>query len=108
VQRKGIAAIPHVDALICKQKNREPVCEAIGKQIFLTTGVCGKIDGIRYSPLNEIEEQALAFDEVGPASESMTCDEWEALHVVKWVAALKLMHRCPPLFAPVALAAWQV
>ena len=107
-QREGIAAIPHVDALICQNKNQDRVCEAIGKQIFLATGVCGKIGGIRYSPLNEIEEQALAFDEVGLANESMTYDEWEALRVVKWIAALKLVHRCPPLFAPVALAAWRV
>jgi hypothetical protein len=107
-QGEGIAAIPHVDALICQKKNQDRVCEAIGKQIFLATGVCGKIGGIRYSPLNEIEEQALAFDEVGLANESMTYDEWEALRVAKWVAALKLMHRCPPLFAPFALAAWRV
>ena len=63
IQREGIAAIPHVDALICQEKNRARVCEALGKQIFAATGVCSAVDGIRDSPLNEIEAEALAFDE---------------------------------------------
>lgn len=46
-QCEGIAAIPHVDALVCQQKNRDRVCEVIGKQIFQTTGVCCAVDGIR-------------------------------------------------------------
>ena len=52
IQREGIAAIPHVDALICQEKNRLRVCEALGKQIFAATGVCSAVGGIRYSPLN--------------------------------------------------------
>jgi hypothetical protein len=106
VQQEGIAAIPHVDALICRQKNQPRVCEAIGRQIFQATGVCCAVGGIRYSPLTEIEEQALAFDEIAPSNCSMSYDEWEAVHIVKCVAALKLMRRCPPVFAPVALAAY--
>jgi hypothetical protein len=108
VQREGIAAIPHVDALICQQKNRARVCEAIGEQIFQATGVCCAVGGTRYSPLTEIEEQALAFDEIAPSDDSMSYDEWEAVRIVKCVAALKLMRRCPPVFAPVALAACAV
>jgi hypothetical protein len=64
VQQKGIAAIPHVDALICQQKDRERVCEIIGRKIFEITGVCCTVAGIRYSPLSENEKQALAFDEI--------------------------------------------
>jgi hypothetical protein len=105
VQREGIAAIPHVDALICQRKNRARVCEAIGRRIFQATGVCCAVGGIRYSPLTKIEEQALAFDEIAPSDDSMSYDEWEAVRIVKCMAALKLMRRCPPLFAPVALAA---
>ena len=105
VQRKGIAAIPHVDALICQQKDRERVCKAIGKQIFEQTGVCCAVGGIRYSPLTEDEKQALAFDEIAASDDGMSYDEWEAVRIVKCVAALKLMRRCPPAFAPVALAA---
>jgi hypothetical protein len=108
VQRKGIAAIPLVDALICQEKYRDRVCEAIGKQIFLATGVCGNIAGTRYSPLTEIEEQALAFDEAAPSDDGVSYDEWEAARIVKCVAALKLMRRCPFLFVPVALAAWSL
>jgi hypothetical protein len=61
VQREGIAAIPHVDALICQEKNRERVCKALGKQIFTATGVCSSVGGIRYSPLIELEAEALAL-----------------------------------------------
>jgi hypothetical protein len=32
----------------------------------------------------------------------MSYDEWEAVRLVKCVAALKLMRRCPPLFASLA------
>ena len=63
VQQKGIVAIPHVDALICQQKDRERVCEIIGRKIFEITGVCCTVAGIRYSPLTENEKQALAVDE---------------------------------------------
>ena len=59
-QRKGIAAIPHVDALICQEKNREQVCEVIGREIFEATGVCCTVDGIRSSPFHEIEMTASA------------------------------------------------
>ena len=106
VQGEGIAAIPHVDALICQQKDREQVCEVTGRKIFEGTGVCCTIGGSRYSPLTEIEEQALAFDEIATSNDCMSYDEWEAVRIVKCVAALKLMRRCPPLFVPVALAAW--
>ena len=56
-QGEGIAAIPHVDALICQQKDRERVCEVIGRQIFEATGVCCVVGGIRYSPLTENEKR---------------------------------------------------
>jgi len=108
VQQKGIAAIPYVDALICQEKYRERVCEIIGRQIFEATGVCCTVGGARYSPLTEIEEQALAFDEIAPSDDGMSYDEWEAVRIVKCVAALKLMRRCPRLFVPVALAAWSL
>jgi hypothetical protein len=35
----------------------------------------------------------------------MSYDEWEGVRIVKCAAALKLMRRCPLLFAPMALAA---
>jgi hypothetical protein len=104
VQQKGIAAIPFVDALMCQQTNQAVVCEALGRQIFLAAGVCAKVGGIRYSPLTEKEEAALAFDEEVASNDGMSYDEWEAIRIVKCVAALKLMRRCPPLFVPVALA----
>ena len=50
VQREGIAAIPQVDALICQEKDRERVCEVIGRKIFEATGVYCTVGGIRYSP----------------------------------------------------------
>ena len=105
VQCQRISAIPHVDALICQQKHKETVCEKLGKQIFLKTGVCARIGGIPYSPLTEEEEWALAFDETAPSDDGMSYDRWEALRFVKCTAALKLMRRCPPLFSTVALAA---
>ena len=95
-QREGIAAIPHVDALICQLKDRERVCEAIGRKIFEATGVCCAVGGIRYSPLTENEKQVLAFDEIATSNDCMSYDEWEAVRIVKCVAALKLMRRCPP------------
>jgi len=104
-QQKGIAAIPHVDALICQEKYRNRVCEIIGRQIFKATGVCCTVGGIRYSPLTEDEKQALAFDEIAPSGDGMSYDEWEAVRIVKCVTALKLMRRCPRLLVPVALAA---
>jgi hypothetical protein len=107
-QGEGIAAIPHVDALICREKDRERVCEVIGRQIFEATGVCCTVGGVRYSPLTENEKQVLAFDEIATSNDCMSYDEWEAVRIVKCVAALKLMRRCPPVFAPVALAACAV
>jgi hypothetical protein len=59
-QQDGIAAIRHVDALICQQKDRERVCETIGGQIFEATGVCCTVGGIRYS-MTESEKRALAL-----------------------------------------------
>jgi hypothetical protein len=56
VQRKGIAAIPQVDALICREKDRERVCEVIGRKIFETTGVCCTVGGIRYLPWMKTNE----------------------------------------------------
>jgi hypothetical protein len=105
LQQKGIALIAHVDALICEHKDRDIVCEAIGRQIFLATGVCSRVSCIRYSPLTEEEQQALAFDEMEPSDDGMSYDKWEAVRIVKCVAALKLMRRCPLLFSPFALAA---
>ena len=96
LQSKGIAAIPLVDALICKRGYHAVVSEAIGKQIFLRTAVCASVGGIRYSPLTEIEEQALAFDETAASDDTMTYDEWEALRAVKCVTALKLLRRRSP------------
>jgi hypothetical protein len=106
LQQKVIAAIPQVDALICQHKDRAVVCEALGKQIFLATGVCSRVGGIRYSPLTQTEEEALAFDEMAPSNDGMNYDEWEAMRFLKCTAALKLMRRCPPLFSPFALAAY--
>jgi hypothetical protein len=90
VQQKGIAAIPHVDALICREKHHATVCKAIGRQIFGATGVCCTVGGIRYSPLTEDEKQALAFDEIAPSDDGMSYDEWEAVRAVRTAAMLKL------------------
>jgi hypothetical protein len=90
MQREGIAAIPHVDALICQQKDRERVCEVIGRKIFEATRVCCTVDGVRYSPLTENENQALAFDETAPSDDDMDYDEWEAMRAVRTAALLKL------------------
>jgi hypothetical protein len=90
VQGDGIAAIPHVDALICQPKDRERVCEVIGRRIFEATGVCCTVDGVRYSPLTEKEKQALAFDETAPSDDGMDYDEWEAMRAVKTAAMSKL------------------
>ena len=90
VQRERIPAIPHVDALICQEKYRERVCEAIGRQIFQATGVCCTVGGIRYSPLTESEKQALAFDEIAPSDDGMDYDDWEAIRTLKTAAVLKL------------------
>jgi hypothetical protein len=105
VQQQGIAAIPLVDALICQERHKERVCEALGRQVFLRTAVCAMIGGCRYSPLTPEEEQALAFDEEAPSDDGMSYDQWEAVRIVKCAAALKLTRRCPPLFSTVALAA---
>jgi hypothetical protein len=94
VQRKRIAAIPHVDALICQEKYREQVCESIGRKIFEATGVCCTVCGIRYSPLNEIEEQALTFDEAG--IQDVPHEQLNSVRLGRSVAALKLLRRCPP------------
>jgi hypothetical protein len=90
VQREGIAAIPHVDALICQEKHCDRVCEAIGRQIFEATGVCCAVGGIHYSPLTESEKEALAFDEIAQSDDGMSYDEWEAMRAIKTAAMLKL------------------
>src|SRR5207244_7340526 len=90
VQGEGIAAIPHVDALICQRKDRERVCDIIGREIFEATGVCCAVGGVRYSPLTENEKQALAFNEIAPSDDGMTYDQWEAMRAFKTVAVLKL------------------
>jgi hypothetical protein len=72
VQGKGIAAIPHVDALICQEKAREQVCEVIGRQIFQATGVCCTVGGTRCSSFIESQKQALAF---GESDDGMSSDE---------------------------------
>jgi hypothetical protein len=105
LQKKRIAAIPLVDALICQKQYHVAVCETLGRQILHAAGVCAKVGGIRYSPLTKEEEAALAFDETNPSDDAMSYDEWEAMRIVKCVAVLKLMRRCPPLFSPLALAA---
>ena len=93
VQREKIAAIPHVDALICQQKDQERVCEVIGRQIFEATGVCCSVGGIRYSPLTENEKQALAFDEIAPSDDGMNYDKWEEMRALKTAAVLKRIGR---------------
>jgi hypothetical protein len=90
VQHEGIVAIPYVDALICQEKDRERVCEVVGRRIFNATGVCCLVGGIRYSPLTEDEKQALAFDEIAPSDDGMDYDEWEAMRAVRTAAVLKL------------------
>ena len=90
LQRERIAAIPYVDALICQQKDRERVCEVIGRKIFEATGVCCAVGGVRYSPLTKDEKQALAFDEIAPSDDGMGYDEWEGIRAVKTAAMLKL------------------
>jgi hypothetical protein len=74
MQREGIAAIPHVDALICQEKYRERVCEVIGKQIFEATGVCCVVGGIRYRHSTESEKQPLAFDEIKQGNDDTSYD----------------------------------
>jgi hypothetical protein len=50
IQGKGIPAIPDVDAIICQQRHREIVGEAIGRQVYeVSGGVCCKVDSIRYA-----------------------------------------------------------
>jgi len=90
VQAEEIAAIPHVDALICQEKDRERVCEVIGRKIFEVTGVCCTVGGIRYSPLTENEKKAVIFDEIAPSDDGMSYEEWEEMRAVKTVAVLKL------------------
>ena len=90
VQQNGIAVIPHVDAVICWEKHHATVCEAIGKQIFEATGVCGTVGGARYSPLIESEKQALGFDEIAPSDDGMSYDEWEEMRALKTATVLKL------------------
>ncbi len=102
VQKAGISVIPHVDALICQGQHTGMVYDALGKQIFLITGVCAKLGGKRYSPLTEEEEQALRFDETAASDDYMSYDDWEAVRTVKFVAALKLMRRWSSLSSPVA------
>ena len=105
VQREGIAAIPHVDALICQQKNRERVCEVTGRKIFEATGVCCTVGGICYSPLTDIEEQALTFDEAG--IQDIPHEQLDSVRLVRCVAALKLLRRCPPFSFRLIWQLWQ-
>jgi hypothetical protein len=48
------------------------------------------VGGVRYSPLTEMEKQALAFDDIAPSDDGMTYDEWEEMRTVKTAAVLKL------------------
>ncbi|MGH8092689.1 MAG: hypothetical protein ACREIF_04380 [Chthoniobacterales bacterium] len=91
VQQQGISAIPLVDTLICQQQHRQEVCRRIGNQIFLATGVCAKVGGIRYSPLTEEEQQALAFDEEAPSGDGLSYDEWEERRTAKCRVALRYL-----------------
>ena len=95
IQGQSIAAIPLVDALICQQRHHATVCRAIGEQVFASTGVCANVGGIRYSPLTEEEEAALAFDDEAASNDGMSYDEWDAVRTLKCVAALKLLRRSP-------------
>jgi hypothetical protein len=89
VQRKEIAAIPHVDALICRKKDRSRVCEAIGRQIFQATGVFCTVGGIRYSPLNEIAQ----------TDDDTSYDGWEAMRLATAAAGKSLDHDAENSFA---------
>ena len=52
-QEMGIAAIPDVDAIICQAPHKELVCELIGQKVYdISRGVCSKVGGIRYAPLD--------------------------------------------------------
>lgn len=52
-QALGIPAIPDVDAIICPQQYRDAVCRLIGKHVYIITGgVCCKVDGLRYTPVD--------------------------------------------------------
>ena len=50
--------------------------------------------GIRYSPLTEIEEQALILDEAD--IQDIPHEQLDSVRLVRCVAALKLLRRCPP------------
>ena len=99
LQQKRIPTIPNVDTLFCQDKSHPVVCETVGKWIFLATGVCTRVDGIRYSPLTQEEEDALTFDDTAPANDNLSYDEWEAIRFVKMIAALKVLRR-PSEFLP--------
>src|SRR4029077_3410834 len=96
-------AIPHVDALICGENHSRQACTVLGSQLFKATGVCCKVGSIHYSPLNEIETQALSLDVA--TMQNMTPEELNSVRLVRCVAAVKLVRRCPPVFVPIALAA---
>lgn len=50
LQKKGIAAVPQTDAILCQRQHREVACQALGRAVFNESrGVCCKVDGIRYS-----------------------------------------------------------
>ena len=99
---EGIAAIPHVDALICQQKDRERVCEVIGRQIFEATGVCCTVGGTRYSPLTEIEEQALAFDEAG--IQDIPHEQLDSSAFGEMRSGFKIASPLSAVFVPISLA----
>ena len=51
LQGKNFSAIPDTDAILCRAKDKERVCEVIGKHLFrVSGGVCCKVGGVRYAP----------------------------------------------------------
>ncbi|GEM_PF-6812400 len=48
-QKRGIIAIPEVDAIICQEQHKDTVCEIIGRKVYeISGGVTCKVGGVRY------------------------------------------------------------
>jgi hypothetical protein len=57
LQNEGIAAIPQVDAIICRECDQERVREIIGKHFFRESrGVCCKVNGIPTAGFANLEK----------------------------------------------------
>lgn len=50
LQAQGIPAIPDTDSIICPSDKRDLVCRIIGEEVFRVTGVCCKVDQVRFEP----------------------------------------------------------